>query len=989
MCHSTTHRSIYRLPLAIGAGVTLLVVSCIAPAYSQSVGGSGNLGSLGQLLGQLENLQDVPGVNERLRGFAPPSKPLEGARRRGEEKAQSLEERGFERLDPERRTTELTDLGRQLIEKYCRGELPPALKDQVGRLNSFSRLEKDYCLRTSEVLFQYGYDLFANRVAAVPSGTEKIVGAVPLSVGAVPPTYVLGIDDEIVVTFSGQESRTETVVVDREGRVLLIGWQPIPAAGRTFGEFKRELEARTATTRLGTEVFVSLGAVRAVTVTVFGEVEKPGRHQLTALSSIVDAISFAGGVKKTGSVRRIYLRRGDAIYWFDAYDLLFSNMAAHDITLFDGDRIVVPPIGDTIAVFGSVKRPAIYELPEGDRISTISDILALAGGTLRPTGYAFVQISFDEFGKEVVSEHTNVSKSIRSGDLILVRATANVQIGSVSLTGHVRTAGRRSLTIASTLSELVGDASNFKRDPYLPFAALETTDPQTRAIRLFPVNLNKILAGEQDYTLRDSDRLIVLSSEDIRFLSTKRVQRVLQLSGRRDIPDDKAPSESRNPAAPVDGDGQNALTIGGLGIVRSGLTGPDKSGQEESAAKRDQSVSQFTDADCRGLQRLAMIADTTPIDRFAAAIRTFGAAESDFDEGAETCPAIFERFPNLLPLALEHVVAVNGEVRRPGAYPVVGESYIDVVVAVAGGLSRGVDLTRVEVSRFTPDRLQGIANVERGMVNLAAQGTETVSVGPGDVIRFNAVFTDREAGPVHLLGEVIRPGIYEIRRGEQLSELIARAGGLTAQAYPYGAIFTRERVKEEQSRGFRRAARELNASLAVAAVQRGSGVSAGTLAAIQQITQQLQSVEALGRVVIEADPSVLRARPEFDIVLEPGDRLLIPKRPNFVTVIGDVLNPGAMQFISGSRADIYIRQAGSYQQSADEDRVFVVFPNGSAEPLALSPWNFNPVQIPPGSTIVVPKDPTPLDLLTVVREGADLISKIAVTAASLAVISRN
>ncbi len=149
------------------------------------------------------------------------------------------------------------------------------------------------------------------------------------------------------------------------------------------------------------------------------------------------------------------------------------------------------------------------------------------------------------------------------------------------------------------------------------------------------------------------------------------------------------------------------------------------------------------------------------------------------------------------------------------------------------------------------------------------------------------------------------------------------------------------------------------------------------------------TASAIGRIVIEADPTVLQVRPEFDSVLEPGDRIFVPKRPNFVTVIGDVLNPGAMQFSSGQSADAYISQAGDYQRSADEDRVFVVLPNGSAQPLSLSSWNFTTVPIPPGSTIVVPKDPKPFDLLTFSRDITDLVSKIALTAASLAMISRN
>ena len=106
-------------------------------------------------------------------------------------------------------------------------------------------------------------------------------------------------------------------------------------------------------------------------------------------------------------------------------------------------------------------------------------------------------------------------------------------------------------------------------------------------------------------------------------------------------------------------------------------------------------------------------------------------------------------------------------------------------------------------------------------------------------------------------------------------------------------------------------------------------------------------------------------------------------------MIGDILNPGALQFISGTPPDAYIRQAGGFQRSADEDRVFVVFPNGEAQPISVSVWNFTPVQIPPGSTIVVPKEPTPFDIFTFARDISQVVSQLAVTAASLAVISDN
>ncbi len=187
--------------------------------------------------------------------------------------------------------------------------------------------------------------------------------------------------------------------------------------------------------------------------------------------------------------------------------------------------------------------------------------------------------------------------------------------------------------------------------------------------------------------------------------------------------------------------------------------------------------------------------------------------------------------------------------------------------------------------------------------------------------------------------------------------------------------------------GLQRASRDVQSALAVVASKRGTNPE--QIAVLERLASQIASTEAVGRVVLESDPSVLAVRPELDTVLEPGDRLFVPKRPGYVSVSGDVLNPGTLQFISGKNATDYLDQSGGFQPSADDDRVFIVFPNGEAQRLSTGLWSFDPVGIPPGSTIVVPRDPAPFDFLGLVAEITPIISQIALTAASLAVISRD
>lgn len=819
---------------------------------------------------------------------------------------------------------------------------------EQARAEPPSPLERDFSARIGRLVRQFGYDAFRPGVAA----TGPMVGAIHES-------YVLGIGDELVVTFHGQESRIVRTLIDREGRVILPELPPIPAAGRVYGDFVRELEALTAASMLGAEVFVSLGAVRSVSVLVVGEVVRPGVHRLTGLSTILDGLVAAGGVRKTGSLRDIRVVRGDAVFWLDAYDLLFTGLFDRDVRIFEGDRIVVPPIGATVAVAGRVKRPAIYELREGRGSIALDKLLELGGGLLRPKGNRFLQVSTDDSGiEQAIERDPDSDATVFDSDILLVTYRENILLGSVVLDGHVRLRQRRSVISAPTVRSLIGDGTLLKGDPYLLFSVLQTTDPKTRAPVFFPVNLKHVLEGRENYKLKSGDTLIVLSADDISYLASSDVQAVL--SGR--------PLQAALIAAPRL-EQESVRELEPLG--RSGLA----------------TVTPV----CSGLRKLAVIKASARAGRYANAIRAISSDQELTLENWLPCPEIFDRYGNLLPFLLDYVVSLYGEVQVPGVYPILPGTSLGSIIAVAGSLTREADLTSIELSRFIIDSTEGTSRFERGYLAAATTGLGNAVLNPGDSVRFNPVFTDRGSGPVRLVGEVVRPGFYDIVRGERLSQLIARAGGLTAQAYPYGAVFTRVRVKQAEREANQRAATELeNALVTAVTTRRQTGTQqASATEAVRDIAQKLREQLPVGRVVIEADPAVLALRPERDTVLEPGDFLFMPKQPNSVSVIGEVLNPGTLQYTAGLEPDDYIDKAGGFRQSADETRVFIVLPNGTAQPVALSAWNLTAVRIPPGSMIVVPRDSAPFNLLAFVADTTAILSRLAISGASLAVISNN
>lgn len=223
-----------------------------------------------------------------------------------------------------------------------------------------------------------------------------------------------------------------------------------------------------------------------------------------------------------------------------------------------------------------------------------------------------------------------------------------------------------------------------------------------------------------------------------------------------------------------------------------------------------------------------------------------------------------------------------------------------------------------------------------------------------------------------------------------MSQLMKRAGGITPNAYPYGAVFTRVAARDAERDSYKRAASDLQEAMVTAVTSGALGKDASNSAQfLGTVIARLQNADAVGRVVIEADPAILEARPEIDPLIEPGDLLVIPKRPISVTVIGQVLNPGSLAFSPGAKLKDYVERAGGYAQAADDGRVFVILPNGTAKKFRNSFWNYQTQDIPPGSVIVVPRDAAPFNLVAFSERLFGLLSNLAISAAALATISRN
>ncbi len=776
--------------------------------------------------------------------------------------------------------------------------------------------------------------------------------------GAAPDSYVLGPGDEVVLIFRGERSQSLRTRIDREGRIVVPELPPVLAAGRPFGDVRQDLEDRVASSYLQTDVFISLGSLRAVSIIVAGEVEVPGAYNLPGLSTVVEALVAAGGPAKTGTLRKIHLVREGQSRTIDLYDLLIHGGGEGSEPLREGDRIVVGSLGPTVGVVGSVRRPGIFEA-RGERGMTIGEALDLAGGSLRGRGYNLMLLSPGEDGSDRVLTVEEETERLQNGDMLVVLRPNEGTSGAISLVGHVSRPGLRSLTEVPTASVFVRDRNVFKDEPYLPMALVQRVDNATLARYFIPLDLTSIRAGHSEFTFQDGDRVVVFSRQDVAFLSDRRVQDSLY-----------APSEQR--LRPSDkGTSDTAEQV------------------QKLLARQDAEKRQVVDAGCESLRKLKDFAETGRSGRFSGA-RIAARVEMRLEttekktQEQTACPDIFEDNPQLLFVALDQAVLLDGEVRRPGVYPVAPETSLDALVATADGLTPRADLADVELTRFAFQ--EGGEERHRETLDLRDATLAQVALKPGDTVRVNPVYTNRGDGPVVLEGEFRGPGLYTIHRGERLSEVIARAGGLTPYAYPLGAVITRVSLKEAERQSYTRMMRDLEASLAAAMLTGDVETGDSVIEAIQGMIGNLRDMEPVGRLVAEANPSVLDLEPEKDILLQPGDRIVMPKRPSHVMVTGEVLNPTAVNHAAGKTVNDYVNDAGGYSVLADEGRAFVILPNGVARPVSVAAWNPDTPPLPPGSTIVVPRDPAPFRLRTFLSSWIEITYKAALSAAALDVL---
>jgi protein involved in polysaccharide export with SLBB domain len=800
------------------------------------------------------------------------------------------------------------------------------------RVNPYADVPSLYDLysqygRRSPELVRFGDDVFRN-------GTGNF-DQLPMDL-PVGPDYVLGPGDGVNINLWGGVSQRLRRVVDREGKIALPEAGSVEVSGRSLGDVQRLVQTSLQSQFRDVQVDVSLARLRTVRIYVVGDVERAGAYDISSLSTPLNAVFTAGGPTSRGSLRTLRHYRGDTLVQeVDVYDLLLHGVRSGIERMQSGDTVLVPPLGAETTIEGMVRRPAIYEL-HGEK--NLAEVLELAGGvltsgTLRHVDVERVQAHESRTMLRLDIPESNNQESVakaledfavQDGDKIKISPILPYADKTVYLEGHVFRPGKYAFREGMLITDLIKSYNDLLPEPSKLHAEIVRLNPPDYTPQVFAFNLDDALsAKEQPVALKPFDTVRVFSRFDF-----------------EDPPVITVAGEVRDPG--------DHLTNGGTRLrdavyLAGGLT-PDASTDSAQIFRRT------------GDNKLIVLS-----------VNLARALAGDDKDNLALEPKDRLIIHRNLAKVDPPTVTIEGEVGRPGKYPLGQEMTAAELVRTAGGFRRGAFTETADLTRYTVEGGQKVVGEHETVQIARALGGEPdtdMRLHDGDVLTIRQLAGWRDVGAsITVSGEVMHPGTYGIQEGERLSSILERAGGLRSDAYPYGAIFERVQVRElaQQNRSelVRKVEDEGPALKAVPDTDPDQKAAKdAALLQWQSTMERLQNTPPEGRLVIHISKDAKRWRnTSADIQVRAGDTIYIPKVPTSIMVDGAVYNPTAVAYHPSKSAGWYLSQAGGPSNTAYKKGIFVIRADGSVVGGSggMFSGGVQSAELRPGDMVVVPE----------------------------------
>ena len=578
---------------------------------------------------------------------------------------------------------------------------------------------------------------------------------------ATPAGYRLGPSDEITIDVWGASENRYEVTLSRQGVVRIDRLKPMYLSGLTLAAAERKIRNEFSSIYTGlspdspneSKVYldVNLQKARSIVVNITGSIEAPGTYTISGFSSVLNALYAAGGPTENGSYRDIsILRNGKEVTSIDLYDY-FVKGTYPSFFLNDQDVIVVAPHHKRITVEGAFKNTGRFETLENE---TIEDLLSYTGG-FSSTAYkkAVYVDRVAELQREIIKIEHNayVTAQLSDGDTVEAKSVTDKYTNRISVSGEVFLPGNYPFKETPTLSALLKSASGLTPDAYVE-AAILYRSKQGFVNEVKTIDLAEIVNNTLDVQLQPNDSLVVISMENINPEKTVTIQGVVNDPG--EVPFFKG------------------MTARDLILIANGF---------QDRANTDQ------------IELYTNVTEKQTNKRVNAHL--FALAEAKEVVLAPSDLMVIRLKPGYQSTTF---VRLEGQVTRPGTYPIIKEDYtIYDLFYDAGGVLDGANLKGVSVERAITKETQENIEETADSLNLFFVDDTKIKIGvdlekvlskngdhpdnvllrPNDVIMF-----PKEDSTISVLGEVQRETAIPYVKGTSFREVVNRAGGIKRSA---------------------------------------------------------------------------------------------------------------------------------------------------------------------------------------------------------------
>ncbi len=768
-----------------------------------------------------------------------------------------------------------------------------------------------------EKVYAFGYDIFRE----LPE---------PITEGPVDENYLLSPGDEVIVTVWGQLNEDYSLTVSEEGYITIPD-----DGGRVFTNGVSLKELKDLIAKRFSQIYssyinvdnpsqstafidVKLAKVRKLLVYIVGEVENQGVYTISSsVATLLNLLNNANGVKETGSLRKIKIRRANGnTDVVDLYEFLIAGVLDLKKTrLGYGDYIIVPLKEKSVTIRGEVKRPGIYEMIGNEGLK---DLVRFAGGLTSNAYLKRCQVKrferdvgekFFELNLESTLNNQKTDFTVTDGDEVEVFPNIMERRRIVEIRGEgIKRPGIYGYTDAMTVKDLIEQAEGLKESAYLDRADLVRTEEDfSKNMTIFSLKelFQKESQGRYSYTGNDEKNFRLIELDQITIYSSyemKGQDKYVTLEGHV-----KEPGQYILP---------KNMTLYDLLFSRGGF-------QDEDFKKR-------------AYLELGHVFRKIPRELEEEVI-TFNLGRL-LDGNAEE-NMLLEDADRIVVYSFETMetkpfVTIEGLVKRPGSYPLAENMTLEDLIILAGGLRPEAYKIEAVIARIQPGKEGTQGSVATIVVPVElnfshSPGDDKISLETYDKIVIRNLPEWEPLPVVSVEGEVKYPGSYSLEaREERISTIIKRAGGLKKEAFAEGGVLFRRKDILEMSPVKNNEKEKLAISLK-AAIENPGG--------------------------------------HDDLILKDGDRIFVPLNPGSIEVAGAVKNPSILQYKEGKKIDYYIKLCGGYTKDADKKNIVAFLPNNVAYKkekfLFLS---FNPSLLP-GSIIEVPfrGEKTKIDIVEV------------------------